>query len=82
MPQYTYLLTSQLESQRHYFEGKVAQIETAAQEQVLYISMLVTDVNDISQLNTLSVQKVFTLLYLVAKGTVMIIFSVVHEAEA
>jgi len=33
-PQYTYLLTSQLESQRHYFEGKVAQIETAAQEQV------------------------------------------------
>ncbi|XP_065918473.1 BRCA1-associated protein-like [Dysidea avara] len=32
--EYTYLLTSQLESQRHYFEGKVAQIETAAQEQL------------------------------------------------
>ena len=32
--QYTYLLTSQLESQRHYFEGKVTQIETEAQEQV------------------------------------------------
>ena len=43
--QYTYLLTSQLESQRHYFEGKVAQIETEAQEQVqsMYVHWLRAD---------------------------------------
>ena len=32
--EYTYLLTSQLESQRVYFEEKLTRVETAANEQV------------------------------------------------
>ena len=32
--QYTYLLNTQLESQRHYFENKIQQVENEAQEQL------------------------------------------------
>ena len=32
--EYTYLLTSQLESQRRYFEEKIARVETSAQREI------------------------------------------------